>query len=253
MHFRGTALHLLTMKGVPPVVLAGRSPGRRLPCTVPAEEGAPVIYDELPGGTCCIKPRVAIVDEFKVPTVDINMDGEKDLPHGRVVETVLSSMIDAEIERFTNDNPVKVLTAFIPEQLAKIAERGDFDGVNISAGMHKSLRILARKTGISDLCPQNVDRYREAIRNYYMETGEEEVHRVLEAIEKLTASGVRVYVAAGNKGLATSISSGLPGARSMSVPSPWRTSPSSPVHGTPCSGTTRVSLVSPRWLIRAGT
>ena len=43
------------------------------------------------------KPRVAVVDEFALPGIDLNLDGEKDLPHGKVVQTLLSSLVDAEV------------------------------------------------------------------------------------------------------------------------------------------------------------
>lgn len=154
----------------------------------------------LPPSGLSRKPRVAVVDEFRIPTVDLNLDGQKDLPHGVVVQTLLESLLDAEVVPFTNEDPVKVLTRFIPEQLDRISQSGDFEAVNISAGMHKSLRILAKKAEIPDLTPENLSQHREKIREYYLRTGEEDVVKVFQSIEKLTEAGVSVYLAGGNKG-----------------------------------------------------
>ncbi|MEI7475040.1 MAG: hypothetical protein WCK67_09715 [bacterium] len=145
-------------------------------------------------------PRVAVIDEFKIPTIDINSDGIKDLPHGCLVEAIIKSIVNADTVEFSNNNKIKILTDFIPEQLQKVEEEGNFDAVNISAGLSKSLRILRSKLNIPELNKDNLHRYREDIRQYYLDTKEDNVYKVIEAVENVTAKGIPVYFAAGNKG-----------------------------------------------------
>ncbi len=155
------------------------------------------------------QPRVAVIDDFKVRRVDINRTGDKDLPHGNAVVPVLKSeaataSLQPLIQVFTNDERVKVLTDFIPEQVDKIleecAKKGDFDAVNISAGLHKSISFLSRKTGIEDLSPDNLNKNKERIREYLLESNIDKVAKTILSLEKITDKGIKVYVAAGNKG-----------------------------------------------------
>lgn len=146
------------------------------------------------------KPRVAVVDEFQTPTIDINSDGIKDVPHGCLVKAIIKSIVNADTVEFTNNKEIKILTDFIPEQLKKVEADGNIDAVNISAGLSKSLRIIAKKVGIPDLNKDNIDLYREDIRQYYLDTKQENIYKVIEAVESLTSKGIPVYFAAGNKG-----------------------------------------------------
>lgn len=146
------------------------------------------------------KPKVAVIDEFSKPTIDINSDGIKDVPHGRLVESIIKSIIDVDVIELTNNNNIKILTDFIPEQIKKIEDDDTIDAVNISAGLSKSLRIIATKVGIPNLTKDNIDQYREKIREYLLESKADNVYKVIESVEKLTEKGIPVYFAAGNKG-----------------------------------------------------
>ncbi len=149
-----------------------------------------------------VQPKYAVIDDFKVCRIDIDGTGKKKLPHGNVVIPVLRAQIpeDALIKSFSNDDKIKILTDFIPEQIQKIIEEGNFKAVNISAGLHKSIRSLKILTGINDLNPDNLSKYKEKIRAFLLGKDIDNIAKTIRSLENLIDKGIKVYLAGGNRG-----------------------------------------------------
>ncbi len=152
------------------------------------------------------RKKIGIIDDFTVCRKTAGV------PHGAMVVVLTRLLLklfglqpgsDVKMESFTNNERVKVLTDFIPEQLHKMIEEGDFNAINISAGVSKPIRILAKRTGIEDLNRNNLNEHKDQIRGYLLKTKDKDFSNIassIKALEELTNKDVKVYLAAGNNG-----------------------------------------------------
>jgi hypothetical protein len=137
--------------------------------------------------------------------VDINKDGTKDFPHGVVVEAILRAFLPGtEVLRFgsaTTTIPAELVVEQFRIIRAAVLGGRRIDAVNLSLGWNMPLHILRRLTGVDGLSPDSLQRDVPAVRRWALaDTKFPNLAEALRAIEQVTALGVPVYVAAGNKG-----------------------------------------------------
>lgn len=151
------------------------------------------------------KKNVAIVDEFKTKTIDLDGDNVPDISHGHLVETYLkASNPNVKVDRFQVDyndpkkqnfNNKDVLNAF--EKVYQKIENGEkYDAVNLSMGSNYDISNL-QKTVNKGINNKNINQFKPQIKDY-VSKNLPEVNKNISSLEKITSKGVPVYVSAGN-------------------------------------------------------
>jgi hypothetical protein len=152
--------------------------------------------------------RIAVVDNFDSKTIDIDGDNIPDLSHGEVVERYLKAenpnvqinrfevAIDLATGNIENASLVQAL-----EQVKKQMDSGEkFDAVNMSLAYEVDLSNQGSVTSASIGEAESELRAYLFDENNSLTADQQELKDRIEAIEKITAGDVPVYIAAGNEG-----------------------------------------------------
>lgn len=167
------------------------------------------------------KPVVAVIDNFKAKSMDIDGDFIPDLSHGKVVNTVIkgnykkANIIAFDVATKGADGKIFISTKKLGNAFKNIANRIDkgerIDSVNVSLGGSVNIKTMGNAIG-KDLTRGNILENRGSIRNILKNPDKKffpnpktvkwfrEVDTALTNIERVTQKGVKVYISGGNDG-----------------------------------------------------
>lgn len=148
---------------------------------------------------------IAIVDDFKTKDICIDFDFTPDVSHGEVVKRFIQEELpQANIDTFqiTKTNGATYAPA-LKSVLDKIQKGRKYDALNLSMSAPVDFTYLSKKVG-KQITPDNVIQNADNIKKWiYSEKNDKTVIQLREALEqldKISAGGVQIYVAAGNEG-----------------------------------------------------
>lgn len=154
--------------------------------------------------------RVAIVDSFTEKSIFIDGDSKPDIPHGNASKRIIEEGLPkARIETFDTKGAdiVPDYNDSVDEQLGNVVNKvrnGEkYDYLNFSIATREPYSALSASMG-QNVTPENVYWFKPALKNKVMSVppnGDHDLYAIKKSIEKLdelTASGVKVYIAAGD-------------------------------------------------------
>lgn len=156
--------------------------------------------------------RYAVVDDFKNKSVDVDGDGVSDISHGEYITSLMKAEnpnIQVDSYDVSDDhNDSKLASAY--DQIAL----NNYAAVNMSLSKPYSAEVF-NNDGIKDVNQSNFANKKDEIYNTY-KNGIPELNNVFSSMEKVTANGTPIYVAAGNDGSDTyNLFSTVPGVTSV--------------------------------------
>lgn len=154
--------------------------------------------------------NIAIIDDFTNKTEFIDNDDWGDVAHGQLIKKIIKEGLpDAKIRPFeirTNINGTtsgKEINKVLDEVIMAIDSGEKFDAINISLESTLPLKEVSKQLG-KQITPENLKENRELVKNLILKinniNGDSQIKRQFEKLEKITAKGVPVYIAASNGG-----------------------------------------------------
>jgi len=148
---------------------------------------------------------IAIVDDFKTKDICIDFDSTPDVSHGEVIKRFIQEGLpQANIDTFqiTKSNGATYAPA-LKSVLDKIQKGHKYDALNLSMSAPVDFTYLSKKVGkqiTPDNVVQNADNIKKWINSEKNDKTVIQLKEALEQLDKISAGGVQIYVAAGNEG-----------------------------------------------------
>ena len=146
-----------------------------------------------------VAPRIAVIDEFDKKSIKIDYDLKPDVSHGKAVVSILrAGLPNAKIKKYNTNLSEKSLC----NALKKILDSEDkIDAINLSKASYISYDSLSKLTGF-DVNSKNIASIKKSVRENFFKSKHKDakvLREIIECMDKCSAKGIKVYIAAGNK------------------------------------------------------
>lgn len=156
------------------------------------------------------KPNVAVIDNFDTKNICVDFGYTPDVAHGTVVKRLIEEGLPkAKIDCFkvnTTKSGTEVFDGVdncLGAVLANIKKGQKYDALNLSQSCDIDLKYLSDNVGV-EITPENLAQNKKAILKWLSspkaKTSGVKLNSILDKLNKISASGTKVYIGAGNEG-----------------------------------------------------
>lgn len=164
------------------------------------------------------KPKnILVLDNFTTPAISLDMDRVSDISHGNVVSQIIENGLpNTNVEKmdFKTRTPDENQDQKVQELMNIFYDtkqgKKKYEAINISIGPLTKFKTLSEKTKQA-INPKNLASKTREIKDYFLErryqqtnNDEDELLRnatnIMDALDSISSTGTKIYVAAGNHG-----------------------------------------------------
>lgn len=164
--------------------------------------------------------NILVADNFKTSLIDINGDFLSDVSHGFVTSTIIEQGLpNAKVVKCNIFPSSSIDKCFVVQSLDKLFssvlknmdEGKNFDAINLSIGFAVKYQDLSKEVG-NKLNSENIASYAKKVKEVLQNKNEQfkikslpikAIMGVIDKMDKISARGTKIYIAAGNSSDAT--------------------------------------------------
>ena len=164
--------------------------------------------------------NILVADNFKTSLIDINGDFLSDVSHGFVTSTIIEQGLpNAKVVKCNIFPSSSIDRCFVVQSLDKLFssvlknmdEGKNFDAINLSIGFAVKYQDLSKEVG-NKLNSENIASYAKKVKEVLQNKNEQfkikslpikAIMGVIDKMDKISARGTKIYIAAGNSSDAT--------------------------------------------------
>lgn len=161
--------------------------------------------------------NILVADDFKNSTIDIDGDFLSDVSHGFVTSSLIEQGLPNANVIKKNIFPKSTLNSFLTASkldslftsVLENTKKGKiFDAINLSVGFSVKYESLSREVGF-ELNHENIADFAQDVKQALIERNGnfmikskpmKEIVSIIEKMDKISAKGTKIYIAAGNSG-----------------------------------------------------